>query len=150
MPTFFDSQCERDAVAHLLMLPTNGVHWNCCNLLDKFVLEADCDNWVFAIVVAAESEAADLLLLVTLLGFFRMYSARRVSKSPDLPITDLLDDEEWDLQVRERMQGFPEGAMMTPQWRSRSNCVFLTGLRVEPAPLLLEDLPTEDYFSWAK
>lgn len=28
---------------------------------------------------------------------------------------------EWDLHANDRMHGFPEGEMITPQWRFRSN-----------------------------
>lgn len=53
-------------------------------------------------------------------GFLAMNRAKRTSKSADLPIIARLEAAACDLQVRDLIQGTPDGAIKTPQWRSRS------------------------------
>ncbi len=57
-------------------------------------------------------------------GFAAMNSTYNESKSFDRPIIARFEAAEWDLQVKDRMHGVPDGAMITPQCRSRSRLLF--------------------------
>ena len=66
-------------------------------------------------VIRSKFTAADTVLGIFLGGWLCRYSFKRTSKSLMRFLTALFEAIECDLQVRDLMQGTPEGPIITPQ-----------------------------------